>query len=119
MGRGLRGIVVTTRAGSAQEGLVRLATLVGLAGGPADLATRSIHVAQSLELVVGLARFPDGHTRITQVAEAGLSPAGTAQAIDLVTIDPRTRNWTHTGVTPTFFAELQRRGIAVDLGIGA
>jgi pilus assembly protein CpaF len=116
MGRGLQGTVVSTRAGSAAEGLSRLATLVGLAGDSANHVTRTIHVAQSVELLITLARFPDGHTRVTQVAEACLSPSGAPRAIDLVTIDPYTRNWTHTGVTPTFFAELQRRGIAVDMG---
>jgi pilus assembly protein CpaF len=115
MGRGLQGTIITLRAGTTGEGLARLGTLVGLAGGSADVSTRTLYVAQSIELLVTVSRFADGQSRITQVSEASLSPTGVPLAVDLVTIDPTTRNWTHTGVVPTFCAELQRRGIAVDV----
>lgn len=115
MGRGLQGTVVTLRASSTGAGLARLGTLIGLAGGPSDLATRTLYAAQAIELLVAVSRFADGQTRVTQVSEACLSPTGTPVAVDLVTIDPQTRNWTHTGVVPTFAAELQRRGITVEV----
>ena len=115
MGRGLQGTVITLRAGTTGEGLARLGTLVGLAGGSADVSTRTLYVAQSIELMVTVSRFADGQSRITQISEASLSPTGEPVAVDLVTIDPRTSNWTHTGVVPNFCAELQRRGIAVDV----
>jgi Flp pilus assembly CpaF family ATPase len=118
-GRGMGGAVVSTRAGSAEEGIQRLATLCGLASGGTDHATRARYVAGSLEVVVTLSRFPGGRTRVTQLAEAMVEDAsGRAGAVDLVTFDPNSRRWSPTGVTPSFFAELQRRGgISVDPNI--
>src|SRR5690606_1169658 len=57
MGRGLSGSVLSTRAATAHAGLMRLATLVGLSGSPGDTAARARYVAQSLELVLSVARF--------------------------------------------------------------
>jgi pilus assembly protein CpaF len=116
-GRGMGGAVVSTRAGSAEEGIRRLATLCGLASGGTDHATRARYVAGALEVVVTLSRFPGGRTRVTQLAEAMVDASGRAGAVDLVTFDPNSRRWGPTGVTPSFFAELQRRGISVDPNI--
>ncbi len=118
MGRGLAGAVLTTRATSAPAGLTRLATLCGLVSAGSDLVTRSLHVAQALDLIVVLSRFTDGITRVTQVARPGISPTGTAHTIDLVTLDPHTRNWTHTAALNDVAAELRTRGLSVDLGVG-
>ena len=118
MGRGLRGTILTTRAGSAHEGLQRLASLLGLAGTGGDLPTRGQHVAASIELILVVSRFSDGQTRLTQVAEPVLTPDGRAHVVELMNLDPRTRSWTHTGAIPSFSVELQRRGIAVDMGTG-
>ncbi len=117
MGRGLSGTLLSLRAGSADAGLNRLAALVGLAGDAPDAPARARHVSHAVEVVIAVSRFADGHTRITQLAEAIVSSAGTAQAVDLVTYQPQTGQWAPTGVAPTFFAELQRRGIAVDVGL--
>jgi pilus assembly protein CpaF len=115
MGRGLQGTVITLRASNTAAGLARLGTLIALAGGSSDVSTRTLYAAQALELVVAVSRFADGQSRVTQVSEACLSPTGTPMTVDLVTIDPQTRNWTHTGVVPTFAPELQRRGIRLDI----
>ncbi|MBC8068204.1 MAG: hypothetical protein IAG13_07715, partial [Deltaproteobacteria bacterium] len=71
-------------------------------------------VARSLELVVCVARFPDGRTRVVEVAEAAVSPDGSTCTVEIIGIDPRTGTWRHTGAIPSFFAALQRRGIVVD-----
>jgi pilus assembly protein CpaF len=115
LGRGLQGTVITLRASSTGVGLARLGTLLGLAGGSSDVSTRTLYAAQAIELMVAVSRFADGQSRVTQVSEPVLSPTGTPMTVDLVTIDPQTRNWTHTGVVPTFASELQRRGIRVDV----
>jgi pilus assembly protein CpaF len=116
-GRGMGGAVISTRAGSAEEGIQRLATLCGLASGGTDHATRARYVAGAVEVVITLSRFPGGRTRVTQLAEAMVDGQGRAGAVDLVTFDPNSRRWAPTGITPTFFAELQRRGISVDPNI--
>jgi Flp pilus assembly CpaF family ATPase len=117
MGRGLSGIIASVRAGSADAGLARLTALVGLCGDAPDAAARARHVAQSVELVLAVGRFADGQPRVTQLAEATISSAGTAQAVDLVTYQPHTGRWVPTGVAPNVLVQLQRRGISVDPGL--
>lgn len=117
LGRGMGGAVVSTRAGSAEQGLHRLAALCGLGGVGADHGARARSVAATAEVVVTVSRFPGGRNRVTQVAEAMVDATGRAGAVDLVTFDPNSRRWVGTGVVPIFFAELQRRGIAVDVNL--
>jgi pilus assembly protein CpaF len=117
MGRGLSGTIASLRAGSADAGLARLTALVGLSGDAPDAAARARHVAQSVELVLAVSRFADGQVRVTQLAEATVSSAGTAQAVDLVTYQPHTGRWVPTGVAPSVLVQLQRRGISVDVGL--
>ncbi|MCB9714643.1 MAG: Flp pilus assembly complex ATPase component TadA [Myxococcales bacterium] len=117
MGRSLSGALVSLRASSADAGLSRLAALAGLTGDAPDAAARARQVAQTVDVVLAVSRFADGRTRVTQLAEATVSSAGTAQAVELVTYQPNTGRWSPTGVAPSFFAALQRRGIAVDVGL--
>lgn len=112
-GRGLSGVLVSMRASTADAGLSRLAALSGLAGGP-DMASRVHAVARTLELVVTIGRFPDGNSRVIEVAEARVGPDGATAAVEIIGIDPRTGTWRHTGAVPNFFATMQRRGIVVD-----
>lgn len=114
LGRGMGGAIVSTRASAAEHGLRRLAALCGVAGMGADHAARAQYVAASVELVVTVSRFPGGKSRVTQIAEAMVDASGRAGAVDLLTFDPNSRRWVGTGVVPVFFAELQRRAIAVD-----
>ena len=117
MGRGLRGAVVSVRATTADGALARLGALAGLAGNAPDAAARARHVGQTIDLIIAVSRFADGHTRVTQLSEVTISSAGAAQAVDLVIYDPASDRWTPTGVAPSLFAQLQRRGIAVDVSL--
>jgi len=114
VGHGLIGAVLSTRACTASEGVARLGTLLGLAGGSADPGARAAYVAQTIDLVVTVARFPDGRTKVVEIAEALVGPSGAATAIEIIGIDRSTGAWAKTGAVPTFFAALERRGIAVD-----
>ncbi len=113
-GRGLAGMLVSTRASTAAGGLARLAALAGLGGGGPDLVARTEMVARSIELVVCVGRFPDGVSRVVELAETRVGPDGTASAVEIIGIDARTGLWRHTGVVPSFFATMQRRGVVVD-----
>lgn len=115
LGRGLDGVVLTTRAATADEGLHRLAALSGLAGGSATADTRALQVAASLDLIIVVNRFGDGITRVTQLSAPGVSPSGTAVVTDLVSLDPHTRNWTHTPALQTFVSDFAQRGISLAL----
>jgi pilus assembly protein CpaF len=113
VGRGLGGITVSTRAGSPEAAVHRLATLCALAGGSADQPTRAQWVAQSFELVACVARTAGGIVRIVELAEA-TTVGGHARTMPILVYDPTAQAWLYTGHVPGFFAELQRRGIAVD-----
>ncbi|MGH1345478.1 MAG: ATPase, T2SS/T4P/T4SS family [Nannocystales bacterium] len=113
LGRGLDGVVLTTRASTADEGLQRLAALSGLAGGSASADTRVLRVAASLDLIIVVNRFGDGITRITQLSSPGVSSSGTAVVTDLVSLDPHTRNWTHTAALQGFISDFAQRGISL------
>jgi len=115
LGRGLDGVVLTTRASTADEGLHRLAALSGLAGGSASAQTRALQVAASLDLIIVVNRFGDGITRLTQLSAPGVSPSGTAVVTDLVSLDPHSRNWTHTAALQTFVSDFAQRGISLAL----
>jgi Flp pilus assembly CpaF family ATPase len=115
LGRGLDGVVLTTRASTAEQGLHRLAALSGLAGGSVNADTRALRVAVSLDLIVSLHRFGDGITRVSSVSAPGVSPSGTAQLSELIMLDPHTRNWTHTAALQTFVGEHAQRGIDLPL----
>jgi len=117
MGGGLLGTLVSVRATSADGGLARLTALAGLASQTSDTAARSQQVAHSVEVVLAISRFADGQTRLTELAEASVSSDGTAQTVSLVAYQPDSGQWAPSGVTPSFFTELQRRGIAVDIGL--
>jgi pilus assembly protein CpaF len=112
-GRGLSGVLVSMRASTAEAGLQRLAALTGSAGGP-DNQSRMQAVARTLELIVTIGRFPDGTSRVVEVAEARVAADGTATTTEIIGIDPRTGTWRHTGAVPNFFGAMQRRGIVVD-----
>jgi len=110
-----QGIVISLRAESAQAGLHRLSTLLGLTGEPVDPRTRLGYVIESLDLFVVLGTSRDGRTRVTQVCEPTVAPNGQPQLCEFFAFDPNTQRFTQTGLTPSFAQALQQRGIAVDL----
>lgn len=113
-GRGLSGVLASTRASTAMGGIGRLAALAGLEGGGLDLVSRTELVARSIEVIVCVGRFPDGVSRVVELAETRVGQDGAAAAAEIIGIDARTGTWRHTGVVPNFFATLQRRGVVVD-----
>lgn len=115
LGRGFKGVVLTSRAASAEAGLHHLATLSGLDGSSATSDTRALRVAGSLDMIVVVNRFADGVTRVTQVSSPGVSPSGSAVITDLITFDPHSRNWTHASALQNFITEYGQRGISLSV----
>jgi pilus assembly protein CpaF len=94
MNTGHDGSLTTTHANSPREAMMRLETLVLMAG--LDLPARAIReqIAGSIQLVVQQSRLSDGSRRVTAISEVvGLAPDGT---LDLVPIFEYVR----TGVGP-------------------
>lgn len=115
LGRGFEGVVLTSRASSAETGLQHLAALAGLRGSKARAETRALRIATSLDLIVVVNRFGDGVTRVTQVSSPGVSPSGTVVVTDLISFDPHSRNWTHASALQNFVTEFAQRGISLSV----
>ncbi|MFZ9889825.1 MAG: CpaF family protein, partial [Myxococcota bacterium] len=69
MAGGQDGTLLSTYGSSVRDGLARLETMMLMAG--RDLPSRVLReqVASSIDIVVMLTRFPDGSSRVTQIAE--------------------------------------------------
>jgi pilus assembly protein CpaF len=124
MNTGHEGSLTTVHANSARDALSRIENMVLMAG--LDLPVRAIReqVASALHLVVQLARFSDGHRRITLISEI------TGMESDIVTMQDLFRfeqagvgddgrilgSLEPTGIRPTFADRLAKTGASLDLG---
>ncbi len=124
MNTGHEGSLTTVHANSARDALSRIENMVLMAG--LDLPVRAIReqVASALHLVVQLARFSDGHRRITLISEI------TGMESDIVTMQELFRfeqigvgddgrilgSLEPTGIRPTFADRLAKAGASLDMG---
>ncbi|MFL5310074.1 MAG: ATPase, T2SS/T4P/T4SS family [Myxococcales bacterium] len=125
MNTGHDGSLTTLHANSPRDALARLETLVLMSG--MQLPVRAIReqVASAVNLIVQQQRYADGTRRISAISEVcGIE--GDAIAVHDVFqftqegFDAEGRvvgRFAPTGVVPTFFEELQRRGIPVDMAV--
>ncbi|MGJ8668529.1 MAG: CpaF family protein [Oceanococcus sp.] len=72
MNTGHEGSMTTLHANSAQDALHRLELLAGFAGFNGDTRTLSRQIGSALDLMVQLARLPDGRRRLLAVSELRL-----------------------------------------------
>ena len=124
MNTGHDGSLTTVHANSARDSLSRIENMVLMAG--LDLPVRAIReqVASALHLVVQLARFSDGHRRITLISEI------TGMEADIITMQDLFRfeqvgvgddgrilgSLEPTGIRPTFADRFAKAGVTLDLG---
>ncbi len=112
MNTGHDGSLSTIHANAPAEACQRLETLVLMA---VDMPVRAIReqIVSAVDLIVHVARFPNGRRRITHVSEVVLidQETGQIQLEDIFTLkdadQPRLR---HTGYVPTFAQEMIARG---------
>jgi len=123
MNTGHEGSLTTVHANSARDALSRIENMVLMAG--LDLPIRAIReqVASALHLVVQLARFSDGHRRITLISEI------TGMESDIVTMQDLFRfeqagvgedgrilgSLEPTGIRPTFADRFAKSGVTLDV----
>ncbi|HZX65641.1 MAG TPA: ATPase, T2SS/T4P/T4SS family, partial [Myxococcales bacterium] len=125
MNTGHDGSLTTLHANSPRDALARLETMVLMSG--MDLPIRAIReqIASAVHLVVQQQRFGDGSRRVTAISEvSGMeSDVITMQDIFLFKqqgFDKEGRvagRFIATGFVPSFYDDLQRRGIPVDMSI--
>jgi pilus assembly protein CpaF len=127
MNTGHEGSLTTVHANSARDALSRIENMVLMAG--LDLPVRAIReqVASALHLVVQLARFSDGHRRITLISEI------TGMESDIVTMQDLFRfeqagvgddgrilgSLEPTGIRPTFADRFAKSGVALNVEAAA
>jgi pilus assembly protein CpaF len=122
MNTGHEGSLTTVHANSPRDALARIENMVLMAG--LDLPIRAIReqIGSALHLVIQLARFADGHRRVTLVSEiSGMEgDVVTMQDIfrfDQVGVDDQARimgQLEPTGIVPTFAETFARSGIVFD-----
>jgi pilus assembly protein CpaF len=113
MNTGHTGSLTTVHANSPRDALARLETLVLMAG--YDLPVRAIRgqLASAIDLVVQMARFPDGGRRITAVTEVQGMEGDIVVAAELFVRRPATADGVlhATGIRPRSAAALAEQGI--------
>ncbi|MFZ5482412.1 MAG: CpaF family protein [Myxococcota bacterium] len=117
---GHRGTLAVIHAASPEEAVVRLENLVPLAGLGVPFQVTRQQIAQGLDLVVQLSRWPDGVRRVDRVAEvSGLAHDGTVALRDLFVFraegadeDGRVRGrFVSTGVAPKLWRACALAGV--------
>jgi pilus assembly protein CpaF len=125
MNTGHDGSLTTLHANAPRDCLARLETMVLMSG--MELPIRAIReqIASAVDIVVQQTRFSDGSRRITHISEVS------GMETDVITLqdifyfkqegfDERGRvqgRFMATGFVPTFYDDLQRRGIPVNMEI--
>jgi pilus assembly protein CpaF len=117
MGGGQEGTLTSLHASSAADALARLAMMVVMGG--EELSVRAVRqqIANSLDVVVCLNRYPDGTERITEILEV------TGAELDLFTTQEIFSYRREGGGKfvpkgePRFYQELKQRGEKLDMAI--
>jgi pilus assembly protein CpaF len=125
MNTGHDGSLTTAHANSPRDTLSRLETMVLMSG--MDLPIRAIReqIASAIDVIVQQSRFSDGSRKITHITEV------TGMETDIITMQDiftfkqegfdeqgRVRGrYVASGFVPSFYEDLQRRGIGVNMNI--
>jgi pilus assembly protein CpaF len=123
MNTGHDGSLTTAHANSPRELLLRLETMVLMAG--TDLPSRAIReqIATALDLIVHQSRLRDGSRKVTHITEVVGMEGDAITLQDIFVYDEAPApgrpggRFRATGVVPTCLARLEARGIRVPLDI--
>lgn len=126
MNTGHEGSMTTLHANSARDALHRLESMLAMSGFGVPVAILRDYIASAIDLVVHLARLPDGRRVVSEVVEVvGVAggDAGTGESIrtevlhrfDLRRVERGTvtGGFEATGVQPQFLQKLASRGFAL------
>jgi pilus assembly protein CpaF len=125
MNTGHDGSLTTLHANSTRDALARLETMVLMSG--MELPVRAIReqIASAVHLVIQQVRFADGSRKITAVSEVSGMESEVITMQDIFQFRQEgfdeqggvVGRFAATGFVPSFYDDLQRRGIPVDLDI--
>jgi pilus assembly protein CpaF len=125
MNTGHDGSLTTLHANTPRDALARLETLVLMAG--MDLPVKAIReqIASAVHIIVQQSRFSDGTRKISYITEISGMEVDIVTLQDIFTFkqegfseDFKVRGrFVASGFVPRFYEDLQRRGMAVNMGI--
>lgn len=111
------GAVVLSGGDSAQAALERLVTLARLGAPGASLDGLRALCASAIHVVVHVALYADGVSRVASIDEVKGSTASGHDTQQLFCFSPSGQNFAAAGVIPAFYADLEARGIPADTTI--
>jgi pilus assembly protein CpaF len=123
MNSGHAGSMTTLHANSARDALHRLESMLAMGGLDVPIRVLRDYVASAIDVIVQLARLPDGRRIVSEVVEVTASPEDgirteTIHRFRLVGVRDGEviGGFEATGARPRFMALLESRGIRVDPG---
>ncbi len=111
------GAVVFTGGDSAQSALERVVTMARLAAPGASVESLRSLCASSIQVVVHVALYADGVSRVASIDEVQGSTADGHTTQQLFCFRGPSQQFAAAGVIPGFYAELEARGIPADTTI--
>jgi pilus assembly protein CpaF len=126
MNTGHDGSMTTLHANSARDALYRLESLLAMAGGDTPVRVLRDYVSSAIDMVVHVARLPDGRRVVEEIVEVG--EAGETGVATRVLHRHRAQgvrdgrmmgSFEATGNVPAFCEELATRGIPIDSSLFA
>jgi len=123
MNTGHDGSLTTIHANNPRDVVSRLEVLVLMAGMDLPVTAIREQIASAVHIIIQQSRFPCGSRKITRITEVAGVESGTVQLQDIFVYDQDgldaegrvSGRFRATGAIPTFYEELRRIGMAVDL----
>jgi pilus assembly protein CpaF len=126
MNTGHEGSMTTLHANSARDALTRLESMLAMGGFDVPVRVLREYIASGIDLVVHIARLPDGRRVVSEVVElAGVEGEMVRTEVlhrfELETVRDgvATGRFVASGVAPRFLARMKSRGIALDASVYA
>ena len=124
MNSGHAGSMTTLHANSARDALHRLESMLAMGGLEVPIRVLRDYVASSIDVIIQLARLPDGRRVVSEVVEVVASPEEGVRTESIhrfrligIRDGQVIGGFEATGARPRFMALLESRGIRVDPGI--
>ncbi|UAN03088.1 ATPase, T2SS/T4P/T4SS family [Achromobacter mucicolens] len=113
MNTGHEGSLTTLHANSPRDALVRLESMILMAGLDLPLSAVREHIAASVDVVVQQARLADGRRVVTSIVEVAGMESGRIQLQDLFGFD-RSHGFRGCGALPGFARDWADKGVSLD-----
>ncbi|MDA3792534.1 MAG: ATPase, T2SS/T4P/T4SS family [Elusimicrobia bacterium] len=125
MNTGHDGSLTTLHANSPRDSITRLITLVLLAGTELPAKAVTDQISSAIDIIIQTARLADGSRKVTKISEViGINERGDIELQDIYAFHQEKfedgkviGSFKYAGNKPTFYEELDQRGIEYDKNI--